>query len=81
VFLEDALDADAAAQEGTHAAGVRASWRRPAPPALDPALSALGTRTQRTLRRAAPALTPTPRARVCPCVSGLRGRRVSADGH
>lgn len=40
VFLDEALAAGTAAQ-AQDVAGVRASWRRPPPPCLDPATSAL----------------------------------------
>lgn len=41
VFLDDAVDGQAAAQAGL-GAGVRPNWRRPPPPQLDPAQHSLG---------------------------------------
>jgi hypothetical protein len=77
VFLDDALDADVAAQEGG-AAGVRASWRRPAPPPLDPAHCAIGTcgvracmracAAPRAPRRADPACASPRVSLACVCV-------------
>ena len=52
VFLDDAVDGQAAAQAGL-GAGVRPNWRRPPPPQLDPAqhsLGACGVRNGRRLR-------------------------------